>query len=406
MIWLLPLVLCVARPIEYTRPPLTDYQFEAYWNPARHVLVEGATKTGKGHAGMVWLFEQAILVAKHINYWWAAPVYPQSAIAYRRLKDAIPIDLRRPNDSDMTLTLPNRRVIWFKSCEKPDNLFGEDVGAAVIDEASRVRPESWHAIRTTLTSTRGPIRSVGNVKGKKNWFYQLCRKAEAGEPDMVYRRFLSAQAVAAGILRQEEIDGAKRDLPDGVFKELYLAEASDDGGNPFGIESIRARIAPLAVGPAEVFGADLAKSVDWTVLTGLDKAGAVCRHERFQAPWQETIARIGAVVGGAPCLVDSTGVGDPILEALQRAKSGIFEGYKFTQESKQKLMEGLAVAIQRGEVSYPDGAIVSELESFEYEYTRTGVHYSAPAGMHDDCVCSLALAVAKLRGGTSRWRPV
>ena len=36
-----------------------------------------------------------------------------------------------------------------------------------------------------------------------------------------------------------------------------------------------------------------------------------------------------------------------------------------------------------------------ELEQFEYEYTRTGVRYSAPDGQHDDTVCALALAVSK-----------
>jgi hypothetical protein len=37
------------------------------------------------------------------------------------------------------------------------------------------------------------------------------------------------------------------------------------------------------------------------------------------------------------------------------------------------------------------------LEQFEFEYTRTGVRYSAPAGLHDDCVCALALAWHKFR---------
>ncbi len=55
-------------------------------------------------------------------------------------------------------------------------------------------------------------------------------------------------------------------------------------------------------------------------------------------------------------------------------------------------MEGLAVAIQKREVIFPDGPIRLELENFEYEYSRTGVKYTAPEGMHDDCVCALALA--------------
>lgn len=76
------------------------------------------------------------------------------------------------------------------------------------------------------------------------------------------------------------------------------------------------------------------------------------------------------------------------------------EAFKFTSTSKQQIMEGLAVAIQQQKISFPEGPIVSELEVFEYEYTRTGVKYSAPEGLHDDCVCALALAVSKLlRGG-------
>jgi hypothetical protein len=56
-------------------------------------------------------------------------------------------------------------------------------------------------------------------------------------------------------------------------------------------------------------------------------------------------------------------------------------------------MEGLAVAIQQGNVNFPEGVISNELESFEYLYTRTGVKYSAPEGSHDDCVVGLGLAV-------------
>jgi hypothetical protein len=56
-------------------------------------------------------------------------------------------------------------------------------------------------------------------------------------------------------------------------------------------------------------------------------------------------------------------------------------------------MEGLAYAIHNKAASYPEGPIVSELESFTYEYKPGGVRYTAPEGLHDDCVCALALAV-------------
>ena len=83
----------------------------------------------------------------------------------------------------------------------------------------------------------------------------------------------------------------------------------------------------------------------------------------------------------------------PAPRSLQSTPGTKFEGYGFTAPSKQKLMEGLAVAIQSHSVTYPAGPLVDELNQFEYEYTRTGVRYGAPEGFHDDCVCALALAV-------------
>ena len=128
-----------------------------------------------------WLLEQAMHGRPGQAYWWLSPVYPQAKIAYRRLKRGIPQSLYTSNESEMTVTLLNGAVISFRSAEKPDNLYGEDVYAAVLDEATRMREEAWHAIRSTLTATRGPIRIIGNVKGRRNWAYQLARRAEGGE---------------------------------------------------------------------------------------------------------------------------------------------------------------------------------------------------------------------------------
>lgn len=212
---------------------------------------------------------------------------------------------------------------------------------------------------------------------------------------MEYHKLTAYDAVAGGVLAAQEIEDAKRELPENVFRELYLAEPSDDGGNSFGIRAIQKCIKPLSSLEPVCWGWDLAKSHDWSVGIGLDKNGDACRFERFQKPWQDTIGHIRNATRGSPALVDSTGVGDPVLEALQANGGQNFEGFKFSQQSKQQLMEGLAVAIQQQQVSYPAGVIVSELEQFEYEYTRTGVRYSAPEGFHDDCVCGLALAVRK-----------
>lgn len=394
------------RPvITYQRPKLAPYQLDALFCPERYAVIEATSKAGKTVGAMAWLLEYALEHGRpNRNFWWVGPIYTQAKIAFRRIKFGLPPQLYVANEGELTLTLFNGSVIWFKGADNPDSLYGEDVYGAVIDEASRCKEESWHAIRSTLTATRGPLRIIGNVKGRRNWAYQMARRAEMGEPNMHYAKITALDAVAAGILEAEEVEDARTQLPDAVFRELYMAEPSDDGGNPFGLAAIADCIGPLhADCPPDVWGWDLAKSLDWTVGIGLCDHAAVCRFERWQRPWQETIAGIAACPSGRRALVDSTGVGDPILEALQRQSSTVFAGFKFTAPSKQQLMEGLAVSIQQKQVTYPDGPIRTELDAFEYVYTRTGVHYGAPDGMHDDCVCALALAIQARRGGEVRF---
>lgn len=385
--------------IEYHRPPLYRKQEDAIFGPDRIAVIEASTKSGKTFGCSIWLCEQAFSGRAGFNYWWIAPTYYQAKIAYRRLKQDLPDWLYKANDSDLTLTLLTGAILWFKTAEKPDNLYGEDVYAAVLDEASRMREEAWWAVRTTLSATRGPIRIIGNVKGKKNWFFRMARRAEGGEPGRTYSKIIAADAVAAGILEADEVEEARRDLPEAVFNELYLAEPSDDGSNPFGLRYIRACTGPeLGEGPVRAWGWDLAKHVDWTVGVGLNLHGQVADFRRWQhVPWEDTIDRIILASGNVTTLVDSTGVGDPVLETLRRKGGTHIEGLTFTNKSKQQLMEGLAVSIQQGELEFPDGVLVNELEMFEYEYTRTGVRYTAPEGAHDDCVMALALANRQLR---------
>lgn len=393
-----------ARQITYTRPWLYPKQRSAIFDapdhrgvPARYAFIEASTKAGKTSACIAWLFEQAMGGKQGDHYWWVAPVYTQAKIAFRRMKAGLPGWMFSANESEMFILLRNGAMIWFKTAEKPDNLYGEDVRAAVIDEASRAREEAWHAVRSTLTATRGALRCIGNVKGRKNWFYRLCRIAQQGADDMSFSKLNAWDAVKGGVLEYAEIEDARRLLPENVFKELYLAEASDDEGNPFGYAHIAACVGDLSSERAVAAGVDLAKSVDWTVVIGLDRAGATCGFERWQkVPWIETTNRLTGMLKNLPALVDSTGVGDPIVETLQQSCFGV-EGFTFSSASKQRLMEGLAMAIQSREITFPPGVIVQELEQFEYVYTRTGVRYSAPEGYHDDCVMALALAVQKWR---------
>lgn len=382
---------------------------------------------------MVWLLEQAML--KPGVYWWVAPVYPQAKVVYLRMKKSLiridkhgltdpATDLYTFNESALTITLSNGSVIFFKSAEKPDNLYGEDVNAVVLDEATRMREEAWFAVRSTLTATRGKARIIGNVKGKKNWAYLLGQRAKGGAANWHYAKLNAWDAVEAGVLRRAEVEDAQAMLPPAVFAELYLAEPSDDGSNPFDLRAIADCTVDMPMAgtlptleefkaagylpPARAWGWDFARGrmpgSDWTVGVGLNGHREVCAFDRFQGSWDSQYIRIRSNTGNVEALCDSTGLGDAVVEELQHG--GNYEGYKFSSQSKQVLMEDLAIRIQQRALVIPRGIITDELEMFEFTYSRTGVRYSAPEGMHDDCVMALALANHQLGNGVGprvRW---
>ena len=383
--------------IPYERPFLYPKQRAAIFTGKRWSCVEASTKSGKTVASIAWILEGAFGDDPGDHSWWVAPVSDQARIAFSRIKQELTSGSFTSRESPVpTITLVNGADISFRSADNPDSLYGEDVKRAVIDEASRSRPEAWSAVRSTLTATRGSAILIGNVKGRKNWFYEMCRRIEAGkEPNGHFAKITWRDAVDANVLDIDEIDDARRNLPESVFQELYEAEASDDSGNPFGENHIYACVNDgLSSKPPVAFGIDLAKKQDYLVVIGLDDEGQVCRFSRWQGwPWRKSIIRIWEIVGeDTPCLYDSTGIGDPVGEELEADGHGNFRGYNFSAASKQRLMEGLAVSIQSHEIGFPDGAIKNELLTFEYALTRTGFRYSAMEGYSDDCVCSLALA--------------
>jgi hypothetical protein len=194
-----------------------------------------------------------------------------------------------------------------------------------------------------------------------------------------------------------EIDDARTDLPEAAFQQEYMANFLENAANPFGSNFIAQCTFPMTNGPAVIYAVDLAKSYDFTVIIGLDKGGGVCHFDRFQKDWRQTTATILALPAKVPVVIDSTGVGDPIGEDITRVRHGV-ELFVFTAKTKQQIMEGLAVGIQQRRITFPEGPITDELSNFEFEFTRTGVRYSAPSGLHDDCVCALAMA-------WSKWSP-
>jgi hypothetical protein len=361
---------------------------------ARFIVVMCGRRFGKSELSQIKIITEAVQ-GKQIAY--ITPTYSLAKVFFNRLIHALPF---LNNKSDLKLSFPNGGSVEFFTGERLDNLRGRKFHWVIIDEASFIPnlEQGWlNSIRPTLTDYKGRALFLSTPRGK-NYFYSLFMKG--GEDGWECFKFTTYDNP---YIDSTEIDEAKTQLPSAVFEQEYMANPMENAANPFGSEHIRACIRPMSYNEPVCYGIDLAKSYDFTVIIGLDLNGIVCYYERFQRDWSTTKQTI-LKLPKKPIVIDSTGVGDPIFEDLQREGLQI-QGLKFTQGSKQQLMVGLQTAIHTQKIGYPDGEIVRELEVFEYQYSATGVKYSAPSGFHDDCVMALALAWHNMnfKAGSGRY---
>jgi len=367
-------------------------QREVYRSLARFSVLEIGRRWGKTTFGIQLGIETAILGRK---CGWFAPSYKYLADPVREFERALKPLLNRHDRIEKRMEFVTGGSIDFWTLEDVDAGRGRSYDRIVIDEAGFAPNllEAWRAsMRPTLADRKGSALFLGTPKGTGD-FHRLFLEAES-DTTGVWKAFRIG-SVANPYIDPEEIDAAKKMLPAEIFAQEFEGVPAEDGGNPFGINAIRACIGPLSTAPVECYGVDLAKSQDWTVIVGLDSEGRVAHLDRWQAPWNVTRERLARLIGDRTAQIDSTGVGDPIVEDLRKVCRRV-EGFKFTSQSKQQLMEGLQIAISTSEIRFPDGWLRSELEAFGFRYSGRNVSYEATVG-HDDGVCALALAVLARR---------
>jgi hypothetical protein len=350
--------------------------------------------------------------AAHGQRWiWGAPTYDQVRVAWEETRRAAST-VAEFRKSDMTVAFPSGGRILYRSLDDPDNARGWSADGVAIDEAADVAEAAWYEVlRPMLMDTGGESWVCGTPKGQ-NWFWRECVQAQ-DRPDA---RFWNAPTLGVSITERglvraphplenpsipfAEIVQLFRTLPERIFRQEVLSEFIEESGGVFrkvreAVDAGRTENEPPA-GSGYVMGVDLARVEDFTVLTVLAPTGRQVYHERFnQISWERQIATVERVAKqyGARVLLDSTGVGDPIFEALRDRRLDV-QGFTFTNQAKRELIDALALALEAGGLRLMDvPAQTSELLAYRYELTPArNVKMAAPAGMHDDCVIGLALA--------------
>jgi hypothetical protein len=371
-------------------PKLHVGQMRVRRSPKRFTVVMCGRRWGKTVFG-IRVAMDAAMAGQAVG--WFVPGYKYVTDVWRDLVHRLAPLIKAKNEQERRLELITGGVIEVWTLDSEDPARGRKYHVVVVDEAGLIPGLVLiyqAAIRPTLVDYQGRALFLGTPKGRRHGFVQLFQRGQ--NPDDPEWASFRAPTLENPHIPAAEVEAARRELPPEVFAQEFEGIPTDDGANPFGLDAIRGCAGPLSDAPPVVFGVDVARAMDWTVVVGLDAWQRVCVLERWQAPWAVTKGKVKALVGDVPMIGDATGVGDAIMADLQ-GQGLVVTPYVFTQPSKLRLMQRLIAAFQARTLRYPAGWLQAELESFEFTYTNTGVRYEAPPGLHDDGVMALSLAL-------------
>jgi hypothetical protein len=311
------------------------------------------------------------------------------------------------NNSDHSITFPNKSILQLKGADHKEGLRGPKPIGVVVDEygaiAHRFGSELREAIlEPSIRSSEGWIDYAGTPAGS-NDFSRLLELSKTKEG-----MWGSIQTVDdTGIYTPEQIRKFREDAINiDFFNQEYYCKIVEGANTVFrGVDDIiRGELRPIPTfGHQYVFGIDLGRSNDSTVIVGIDKmTNGVCFYEKMtNVPWESQKVRLRSILRqwDGIAVVDATGVGDSFVESLFSEGLPIIPFKISSNLVKKNLVDKLKTYIENRYIFIPDiPELISELKTFEIKASsRSDVFlFSAPEGMHDDSVIALALAVSKL----------
>jgi len=220
------------------------------------------------------------------------------------------------------------------------------------------------------------------------------------------------------MLSPHEIEEAKKTMRELSFRQEFLCEFLESGGEFFRKvdEAIKGELENPQVGKNYIVGVDVAKYIDWTVISVWDRSNNhLVAYDRYQKiDWVLNRRRIKRMYEKYPgiLVIEANSQGDPVIDELRYEGISV-EPIITTERTKYDMLDKLAKYIENGYLTYPAvPQFIDELKAFGYQFgvdkygNLTGkMKLSAPSWSTDDFVMSAALACSQMYpplGGETR----
>lgn len=350
-----------------------------------------------------------MIVQAHLRvgvYWHIFPTYGEAKDSIWRdphmLFNIIPEKLvAKRNESELVIYFKNGSIYQLKGSDDPDALRGPNPYGIIFDEFDTQRQEAWGVIEPILRANGGWAWFVGTPRGKQK-LHEFYHRGQTNHHE--WKSWL-LKASESGIVAPDQLAEARRSMTEDLYAQEWECAFLEAAGSVFrGVSDIMVSTpqAPLK-DHMYVIGIDLAKVKDYTVIRIYDRDGNnqvfSDRIQSLEWPFQKAkIAAYAKHYNNALCIIDATGIGDPICDDLARIGVAV-EPFKITEQTKKDLIEKLSIWIQQKKFKMlPSKEALLEYENFTYEVGPTGkIRYGAREGFHDDIVMADALAIWNLQ---------
>ncbi len=354
---------------------------------------------------------------------WGAPTYDQVSVGFEETRKASH-GVAKFNQSRMEAHFPNGGRILYRSLDNPDNARGHTADGVVMDEAAYIHRKAWsEVLRPMLIDTNGWAWGISTPCGR-NWYWEEHTKSLDDPDSMAWQvPTLGVRITDRGLVRDpnpyenpdipfSEIEKLFYSQPRQIFEQENLAQFVELSGGVFRRVQEAAVLEPREYeeGKQYIAGVDVAASVDFTVVSVLDAESKdqvyLDRFNRVDYP--VLIDRLEAVYHRyhmTSMVVESNSIGRPVIDELVTRGLNIVP-FTTTSATKQSIIQNLQAAFENGQIRIINNPIlIGELLSFESKRNASGgFSYTAPVGMNDDCVMSLAIAwYGATSGGTILW---